>query len=351
VPAYLGGIRNAMTITWPKRIAARGGLRSQFGHVNDIAPTILEAAGIAAPDIVNGVKQKPMNGVSLVYSFDDAKAPERHTTQYFEVFGHRAVYHKGWMASAFHTRLPWQALSMKAKPFTEDTWELYDLRSDFTQAVDLAAKEPARLAEMKALFDEEAKANDVLPLSNQRIPNGLPNLAAGLTHASYHMGVVALPEKAVPNMFGRSWSLGAQLDLVEGSQGVVATIGGKSAGWSLHVDAQRRPVFTYRLFDIKTVTLTGQPLAPGANSLTLDFALDKRAGTLGAPATLVLSANGAEVARDTLPISPWAMFSINETFDVGLDTGSAGGNYAPGAPIGNPWRGGGTIREVTIDLR
>lgn len=351
VPAYLGGIRNALTVSWPRRIADKGGVRSQFGHVNDIAPTILEAAGIQAPQVVNGVAQKPMNGVSMVYSFGDAKAPERHTTQYFEVFGHRSLYHNGWMASAFHTRLPWTPYSTDRKPFDQDKWELFNLEMDFSQSVDLAAKQPARLAELKARFDAEAAANDVLPLSNQRLISGLPSLSAGVRRATYHMGAVAVPEKAVPLMFNRSWSLSADLDVEDGSRGVVATIGGGAAGWSLHVDEQRRPVFTYRMFEVKTVTLTGQPLAPGSNSLRLDFAIDKNAKTMGPPASLTLVQNGVEAARDNLPMSAWAVFSINETFDVGVDTGSPAGFYAPGSPVGNPWRGGGTVREVTIELR
>lgn len=351
IASHLGGTRNGMVVTWPRRITDKGGLRSQFGHVNDIAPTILEAAGLTMPEVVNGVPQKPINGVSLAYSFGDAKAPERHTTQYFETYGHRAIYHQGWMASTFRTKFPWQAFSLENPPVENDKWELYDLRGDFSQAVDLAAKEPAKLAEMKALFDAEAKANNVLPISNQRALGGLPSLSAGLTRMTYRMGARAVPEKAMPNTFNRSWTLSADLETGEASQGVVAAVGGKAAGWSLHIDDERRPVFTYRMFELKTVTLIGPALAPGTNSVTLDFTLDKGKQSMGGPATLVLSANGAQVARDSLPASPWAIFSINEMFDVGLDAGSAVGSYPGGAPLGNPWRGGGSIKGVTIEQR
>jgi len=145
VASHFGATRNPMVMTWPKRITDRGGLRSQFGHVNDILPTVLEAAGVAAPAVVNGIQQKPLDGVSLVYSFADARAPERHSTQYFEVFGHRAIYHEGWMASALHTRRPWQGIASEERPFSADRWELYDLRTDFSQAHDLAVQQPERL--------------------------------------------------------------------------------------------------------------------------------------------------------------------------------------------------------------
>lgn len=347
VASHLGGTRNPLVVTWPRKIADKGGMRSQFGHVNDIVPTILEAAGIAAPQEVNGIRQKPVNGVSMVYSFGNAKAPERHTTQYFEVFGHRAIYHNGWMASAFHERLPWSAFSLSGKAFEQDKWELYDLRSDFSQANDLAAKEPARLAELKAVFDREAEANNLLPLSGMRMPSGLPDPAAKLKTATYYPGAV-VPEKSVPKMFNKSWSLTAELDTARNSQGVIATVGGTSAGWSLWLDDLRRPVFTYRMFDLKTVTLTGTPLPEGANTVKLD--LDYQGPGMGGAATLRLSANGSEVARDELPATPYIYFSINETFDVGVDTGSPAGFYPASAPVGNGWRGG-TIRKVTIDLR
>ncbi|MDD3797791.1 MAG: arylsulfatase [Novosphingobium sp.] len=349
VASHLGGTRNAMVMSWPDRIKDDGGLRSQFGHVNDITPTILEAAGIKAPDVVNGIRQKPMNGTSLVYTFDDAKAPERHTTQYFEVFGHRAIYHDGWMASAFHTRLPWVGgFAIKERPFDQDKWELYDLRKDFSQANDLAAKYPKKLEEMKALFMKEAAANQVLPLKGQQVGTGLPDLAKGVKSATYHEGTISVPEKAVPHMFNRSWSLSSDIGVGEHSRGVIATIGGTAAGWSLYLDAQRRPTFTYRMFELKTVDLKGDPLPPGENKLKVDFDYDGKGFAKGGK--LTLSVNGQPVASDTLPATPPAMFSINETFDVGIDTGSAAGKYPEGAPLGYPYEDG-KIDEVTIDLR
>lgn len=349
VASHLGGTRNPMVITWPRRISSRGGLRSQFAHVNDIVPTILEAVGIDAPAEVNGIEQKPMNGTSLIYSFDDKEAPERHRTQYFEVFGHRAIYHDGWMASAFHSRKPWVGITRDTKPFEDDRWELYDLRSDFSQANDLAAKQPAKLEEMKALFMREAAANRVLPLAGQQLAAvGLPDLAAGMKRATYHEGAVSVPEKAVPRMTNRSWSLQSDINVGEKSSGVIATIGGVSAGWSLYVDALRRPVFTYRLFDLKTVNLLGAPLAPGANKLRVDFDYDGPGYAKGGVFRLVV--NGNPTASDTIPASPPAFFSINETFDVGVDTGSPAGSYPTDAPVGFAYTGG-KINEVAIELR
>ncbi|SNS65724.1 arylsulfatase [Sphingomonas laterariae] len=349
VASHLGGTRNPLIVTWPKKITDKGGLRSQFGHVNDIAPTILDILGLQAPAEVNGIAQKPMNGVSLAYSFNDAKAAERHTTQYFEVFGHRAIYHDGWMASAFHNRLPWKAFSLGNKPFEEDKWELYDLRTDFSQANDLAAKQPAKLEEMKALFMQQAAANQVLPLKGQSMSKkGLPDLAEGRTKATYRQGTISVPETAVPHMANRSWSLSSDVNVADQAQGVIATIGGTAAGWSLYIDPQRRPVFTYRLFDLKTVNLVGAPLPAGRNALRVDFDYDGKGFAKGGKLSLLV--NGAPAASDTIPASPPSMFSINETFDVGLDTGSAAGRYPETAPLGYPIAGA-KIDGVTIELR
>jgi arylsulfatase len=348
VASHLGGTRNGMVLTWPDKIKTPGGLRSQFGHVNDIVPTILEAAGIETPKTVNGIAQKPMNGVSLVYSFNDAKAPERHTTQYFEVYGNRAIYHDGWMASAFHGRLPWNVISQSNTPFDQDKWELYDLRKDFSQANDLAARYPDKLAELKALFMKEAAANDVLPLKGQQLVSGLPDLAQGVTRATYHEGAVGVPEKAIPHIVNRSWSLTSDLGVKQATQGVIATIGGTSAGWSLYLDAERRPTFTYRVYDLKTVDLKGAPLAPGAARLRVDFDVADGKG-YNRGGKLTLSVDGQPVASDTLPATP-PMFSIDETFDVGLDTGSPAGKYPAGVAPGYAFTDG-TIDQVTIELR
>lgn len=230
-----------------------------------------------------------------------------------------------------------------------DRWELYDLRSDFSQANDLAAREPARLEELKALFMREAAANDVLPLRGQRYGSvGLPDPSGGATSATYHEGTIGVPEKAVPRMLNRSWSLAADVDVGAATRGVVATIGGRSAGWSLYLDADRRPVFVYRAFEAKTVRLAGAPLAPGAHALRVDF--DYAGGGYGKGAALRLLADDQPVATDSIPASPVAFFSIDETFDVGVDTGSPAGFYPPDAAIGYRYADG-RIARVTIALR
>ncbi|WP_454711878.1 arylsulfatase [Cupriavidus nantongensis] len=351
VASHLGGTRNPMVVAWPKGMAQRGALRSQFSHVNDIVPTILEAAKIPAPAVVNGIAQKPVDGTSLLYSFADATAPTRHTTQYFEVFGHRALYQDGWMASAFHSRRPWTVIDYSKKPFEDDQWELYDLTTDFSQAHDLAQREPARLAAMKERFLREAARNQVLPLRNMTPGDAraLPSLAAGRTSMTFLPGSVGVPESALPKTYNRSWSVTATVDAGEQARGVIAALGGHSAGWSLYLDGQGHPVFTYRLFDLKTVTLRGAaPLAPGHHELRFDFSYDGGGYARGAEVQLLV--DGKPAGKDRLPASPPGFYTIDETFDVGIDHGSAAGDYPADAAPGYAF-GGGRIGKVSIALR
>lgn len=348
VASHLGGTRNPLIVTWPAKITDKGGLRSQFGHVNDIAPTILEAAGIEPPKVVNGIEQLPMHGASLLYSFNDARAPERHHTQYFEVFGHRAIYHHGWWAAAMHTRLPWASGFQTIKrDFEDDVWELYDLRQDFPQAVNLADKHPEKLAELKAVFMQEAEANQVLPLQEQNFFPNLPKLNKGLTRAVYSEGALAVPEHALPNMMNKSWSISANINTQIDTQGVIASVGGAAGGWSLYIDAQQRPVFSYIAFEAKTVRLMGEPLKAGEHSLQLQFTYD--GGGYAKGGKLVFSVDGKVLAEDRVPATPVAFFSINETFDVGLDSGTAAGQYPKAGGIGFPFKQG-RIHEVVIEI-
>lgn len=349
VASHLGGTRNPMVITWPEQIKDKGGLRSQFSHVNDIVPTLLEAAGIPAPGEVNGIAQKPMDGTSLLYTFDDPDSPERHTTQYFEVFGNRAIYHEGWMASAFHGRLPWNVISRGDTPFDEDRWELYDLRNDFSQAHDLADQEPEKLQQLQALFMEQAAANQVLPLAGQPIGStGLPDLAAGLTRATYPQGAI-VPEDAIPHTYNRSWALLAEVEITgSNSSGVIAALGGSSAGWSLYLDRQQRPVFRYRVFDLKTIEITGPPLPVGPASIAVEFDYDGKGWGRGGRFTL--SVDGEQVGADVVPATPPALYSIDETFAVGIDTGSPAGAY-PADAIPGYALSDARVSAVTVMLR
>ncbi len=349
VASHLGGTRNGMVVTWPKRIgAAAGGLRSQFGHVNDLTPTILEAVGITPPEEIDGIAQKPMDGTSLVYSFGDAKAPERHTTQYFEIFGNRAIYHNGWMASAFHGRLPWEMGPQPNVKFEDDTWELYDLTRDFSQGRDLAKRHPEKLAELKAVFDREAARNNVLPLSNMRYDSGLPSLSAGRTSVTYKAGATGIPETALPRFAGRSWTVEAKVEAAPGTQGVIAAVGGSAGGWSVYVRPDGTPAATYRLFNVQTLEFAGTgPLTPGEHTLSLDFATT---GGFGKGGTLRLLVDGKPVGEGQLVASPVAAFSLDDTFGVGLDTGSMVGPYPDEPHAGYAFRNG-RIHAVTVSTR
>lgn len=349
VASHLGGTRNGMVVSWPARIgAAAGGLRSQFGHVNDITPTILEAVGIPEPKVVDGIPQKPMDGVSMIYSFTDPKAPERHTTQYFEIFGNRAIYHNGWMASAFHRRLPWDMGHRQTEKFEDDKWELYDLTRDFSQAKDLAAKKPEKLSELKALFEREAARNDVLPLSNVRYNSGLPSLSGGRTSASYKAGAIGIPETSLPQFASKSWTVDATINAEKDTQGVIAAVGGGAGGWSIFVKPDGTPAATYRLFNTQVLELADKmPLSAGKNRIALDFA---GTGSFGKGGTLRLLVNGSAVASGELVASPLMSFTLDDTFGVGMDTGSQVGPYPQEAQLGFPFRNG-KIEDVTISTR
>lgn len=346
VASHLGATRNGMIMSWPKRIGTEaGGLRSQFGHVNDITPTILEAAGLTAPQVVDGVPQKPIDGTSLLYTVSDPKAAERHTTQYFEVFGNRAIYHNGWMASAFHGRLPWNVATFSQKKFEDDRWELYDLTKDFSQSKDLAAKNPAKLAELKALFDAEAACNLVLPLANTTMQSNLPSLSRDRNSMTFPQGVRALPESALPRTAGRSWSVTADLTVEAGARGVIAATGGEAGGWALYFGENGAPRLTYRLFNLAHADIAAPAaLAPGRHQLRFVF---ENKGGYGKPATVRLSVNGQAVGAHDLPSSPVGGFALDDGFSTGVDSGSPAGTYPATGPHGFPLEKA-RIENVTI---
>lgn len=352
IASHLGGTRNPLVVTWPEGIGERGELRNQFSHVNDIAPTILEAAGLEMPETVNGVSQLPMDGASLLPSFASAGAAAHHPTQLFEVHGHRAIYHEGWIASARHSRLPWTVgLDGEDTPFADDTWELYKLEEDFSQAHDLAAREPEKLAELQALFRREAADLGILPLrdsASNRTP--MPNHARGRSHFTYYPGAVGIPESQAAPMANRSWTLTAAVEASgEVDRGVIATIGGTAAGWSLFLDADRVPVFEYRAFERSHLTLRGEaPLAPGARKLAVIF--DYNGPGYGRGGELTLKVDGEPVARGSVEASQPMFFSIDETFDVGIDTGSPAGAYPAGTAPGYALEGA-ALRRVNVELR
>lgn len=348
VASHLGGTRNAMVVSWPKKVAKPGSMRSQFGHVNDIAPTILDAAGIPFPKVVNGIPQKPFDGSSMFRTITTTNAPEYHPTQYFEVFGHRALYHEGWMASAFHSRLPWRMRQTDDKPFSEDKWELFNLETDPTQSKDLAAKYPEKLAEMQKLFESEAQKNDVLPLQNYSYAEGakLPNLAKGRTSITYRMGAIGIPESSLPNTFNRSWDVVANVKTDTNAKGVIASVGSREAGWSLYLDENSCPTFSYRRYSAEPLKLACQnPIGAGQHEIKM--ALDYAGPGRRQPATLRLYVDGKMIAEGNVDSTPPAIYTIDETFDVGIDRGSAAGWYPKNGSLGFPFTGG-TIDGVTI---
>ena len=245
VASHWGGTRNGTIVHWPNGIEEQGGLRTQFTHVIDIAPTILEAAGLPEPTVVNGVQQSPMEGTSMLFTFNQADAPERHDLQYFEMFGNRGIYHKGWSAVTKH-RTPWQMVGGTVPAFDEDLWELYDGTSDYSQAHDLVAEIPEMLAKLQRLWLIEATKYNVLPMDDRALERatpemaGRPSLIRG-TSQSFFPGMGRLSENSVVSIKNKSFSVTAELDVpTGGAEGVIIAQGGRFGGWSLYAKAARR---------------------------------------------------------------------------------------------------------------
>ena len=331
VPSHFGGTAQGVAMSWPGRIKDVGGIRSQFHHVIDIVPTILEAAGIRAPDTINGIKQNPIEGVSMRYTWDkaNANAPTRHTTQYFEMLGNRAIYHDGWVAATTPATLPWE-LSTKTPPdvITGYTWELYNVKDDPTQFNDLAAKMPKKLKEMQALFYSEAKKYNVLPLDNSTLARWntpRPDLTAGRTAFTYSGELAGTPKSAAPSILNKSYTITAEVEIPEGgAEGMIVTEGGRFGGYGLFLSkgelglGRGRPVFLYNLLDLKRTTWEGPELGAGKHTIVFDFKSDGPG--LGKGGTGVLYVDGKEVARKSLEHTTPVTFPEDETFDVGQDT-------------------------------
>ena len=331
VASHFGGTRNAIAISWPQKIKAVGELRTQFHHVIDIAPTIYEIAGIEAPEFVNGIKQMPLHGTSMTYSFESASSPSTHKTQYFEILGNRAMYHEGWIASCFHGRLPWIRLQGFEFDGPQEVWELYNIAEDFSQAVDLAKSEPKKLKELQDLFERHAKEFGIYPLRDPGSPRhgdfAVPHSLDGFSKIKYTTAHTRMPESSVINLKNCSYRITAEIKVTSKSDsGVIACQGGNMAGWSLYLDEQTKPVFHYNLFGHEQFSFKGEtPLKLGNQSIEVLFAYD---GGFGAGGTISLSVNGSEVSRGQITKTVPLVFSMSgETFDVGIDTGSPVGPY------------------------
>jgi arylsulfatase len=349
VASSYGGTRNGMVIHWPRRIQAKGELRAQWHHVVDIAPTVLEAAGLPFPKEVNGVTQKPFEGVSLLYTFDDARAKDRHVTQYFEILGNRGIYHDGWLAGTVH-RAPWERQPRVA--LLEDKWELYDARQDFSLANDLAARNPQKLGELQALFMKEAVKYSVLPIDDRGVERynaavvGRPDLMGGRTSLTVYEGMTGMMENAFINVKNRSKSITAEVEIpVGGANGVVLAQGGRFAGWSLYF-RDGRPAYAYNFVGLQHTTVEApQPLAPGRATVRVDFAYDGGGPAKGGVVTL--SVDGTKVAEGRIEHTVAGIFSGDEGADVGVDEGT---NITDAYPEGEN-RFTGTIHKVTVEVK
>jgi arylsulfatase len=315
-----GGTRNGMVMHWPNGFGAKGEIRSQWHHVNDVAPTVLEAAQLPFPTSVNGVEQRPMDGVSMLYCLDDADAEDRHTTQYFEMFGNRAIYHDGWLARVVHS-LPWRSKPLHS--LEEDVWQLYDTRADFSLTNDLAAEHPEKLKELQALFEKEAIKNNVYPLDDRSYERfnaklaGRPDLMGGRTTLVLSDGMAGIMENAFINVKNTSMSIEAKVELRGKDRGVIIAQGGKFGGWALYMD-QGRPTYTYNWFGLESYTVQAKkPVAGERATIKLDFAYDGGGPGKGGVATLFV--NGDKVAEGRIEKTQPAVFSADETADVGKD--------------------------------
>ncbi|PZM07432.1 arylsulfatase [Rhizobium tubonense] len=350
IASHFGGTRQGMAMSWPGHITDKGGIRSQFHHVIDIVPTILEAAGIEAPQTVNGIPQKPIEGTSMAYTWakGSANVPSTRTTQYFEMFGDRAIYHDGWIASTTPPAGPW-LLGLGKLPDVLDgyNWELYDLTKDFTQFDDLAAKEPAKLKELQDLFLVEAAKYHVFPLDN-RVATRFgqqPSATAGRDTFTYTGQLSGLPPSAAPSPLNRSYTITADIEVPEGGgEGVINTLGGRFGGYGLYL-LKGKPVFTYNLLGLERFRWEGTDgLTPGKHSIVFDFAYDGPG--FGKGGTGVLSVDGTEAAKQTIPHTIPFVATIDESFDVGIDTRS---------PVDDndyqvPFRFTGTLDKLTVKV-
>ena len=359
VASHFGGTRNPMIVSWPARIADKGGLRSQFLHVIDVTPTIYELAGITAPTMLNGVPQKPIEGTSFVDTFADAKARDRHTTQYFELGVNRGIYHRGWMASAISLP-PWQSVRTAFDP-DKQKWELYNVDEDFSQATDLAAANPQKLRELQDMWWAEAGKYNVLPLdwrASERLnaeAMGRPSLTGDRKVFTYYPGQVALPNEAAPRTLNKSWTMTATVETGGGlsggqsgskSEGMIVTQGGIVGGFGLYL-RDGKPTFVYNYLALERTTVAAeQPLPPGKAEIKVEFAYEGKPGEFGKPATVTLSVDGRKVGEARLARTVPVQYALAEGLDIGEESSSPiDFTYKP------PFKFTGKIDKVVVELK
>ena len=359
VASHFGGTRQGMAISWPGHIKDEGGIRTQFHHIIDIVPTILEAAGINAPDMVNGIKQKPIEGMSMAYTFDPAAAgpntPSKRDTQYFEMFCNRGIYHDGWYACTTPPAAPWLLGTDKLPDVNDYKWELYNLTEDYSQYNDLAAKNPDKLKEMQALFKTEAEKYQVLPLDNSVLPRLVtprPSAVAGKTVFTYSGENANIPVGNAPSILDKDYTITAEITVPEGgAEGMIATMGGRFGGYGLYL-LKGKPVFVYNFLDLERTRWEagvgaedwlGSALKPGKHTIVFDFKYDGPGPAKGG--TGMMTVDGKEFARKTIAHTIPLLMSIDETFDIGSDTRTGvDDSYQL------PFRFTGTIDKLTFKL-
>ena len=349
IASHWGGTRNGTIVHWPKGIKAKGEIRSQFHHVIDVAPTILEAAGLPEPISVDGVQQRPIEGVSMLYSFNDENAAERHETQYFEMAGNRGIYHKGWTAVTKHAT-PWLLLGQETVPLDDDIWELYDTTSDWSQANDLSKQLPEKLRELQRLWLIEAARYNVLPIDDRRAERfnsdlaGRPVLIRGKTQLLFS-GMGRLTENCVLNLKNKSHSITAGIVVPEdGAKGVIVAQGGNIGGWSLYAKDGRLK-YCYNLGGVQQFYVEGESRIPaGEHQVRMEF--NYAGGGLGKGGKVKLYTDGKQVGEGDIPATLAMLYSVDEGCDVGEDSG------APVSPDYGPRGNGfnGRIKGVQLDI-
>jgi arylsulfatase len=349
VASHFGGTRNGMVVHWPRGIRAKNEIRSQFHHVIDVAPTVLQAAKLPEPRRVNGVEQRPMDGVSMAYTFENAKAKDRRTTQYFEMFGNRAIYHDGWVAATRHS-IPW--LMVQNPPLKDDVWELYNVNEDFSQADNLAQQHPAKLKELQELFMKEAVRNHVLPIDDRRSERfnpaiaGRPDLMGGRKSLTVYPGMTGMMENAFINVKGVHHTITAEVEVKDArTQGVILAQAGYFGGWTLYMK-EGTVHHEYNFFGLERTNIAGaSSLAPGRHTIVYEFIPDAaRPGTGGRS---ILSVDGQKAAEGKIPKTQPFVFSADEGADVGLDGET---NVSPDYRQGdNAFTG--KIVKVTVEVK
>jgi arylsulfatase A-like enzyme len=323
IASHFGGTRQGMAISWPNRIKDAGGVRTQFHHIIDIVPTILEAAGIKAPQTVNGIKQKPIEGISIAYTFDKASTstPSKRKTQYFEMIANRGIYNEGWYANTTPPHGPW-ILNAPLPPIADYKWELYNITEDYSQANDLAAKMPSKLKEMQSLFVKEAAKYNVLPLNNDTFARSLaprPSATAGKTVFTYIGVNPGINSSNAPNVLGRSYKMTAEVDVPQGGgDGMIATMGGRWGGWGLYM-LKGKPVFNYNMLILAQYRWEGSDvLAPGKHTIAFEYTYDGPGIAKGGSGVLKVDDKVVATGKQANSIS--FLQVADETFDVGIDT-------------------------------